>query len=97
MPRLLDYGRSRSGRTASHMSADKPKYSTPAKNLRAAEAAVAELSSLSGEARRKQQDRVNELIFVASRQNEAYHKANPGAGGSRVIHSAGDAGEKSKG
>ena len=53
------------------MSADKPKYSTHVKNLRAAEAAVAELSSLSDEARRRQQDRVNELVFVANRQNEA--------------------------
>ena len=76
-------GKSRSSRTASHISADRPKYSTPAKNLRAAEAAVAELSSLSGEARRKQQDRINELVYVANRQNEAYLKAKTGATDSR--------------
>ena len=70
---------------------------SPAKNLRAAEAAFAELSSLSGEARRRQQDRVNELVIIANRQNEAYFKANPGAGGSRYVHSAGGAGGMSKG
>ena len=36
-------GRDRSGRTASNMSAARPRYSTPVKNLRAAEAAAAEL------------------------------------------------------
>ena len=46
-------GRSKSSRTVSHVSADKPRYSTPGKNLRATEAAAAELSCLSGEARRK--------------------------------------------
>ena len=60
-------GRAKSGRTASYVSADKPRYSTPAKNLRAAEAAAAELPGLSGEARRKQQDRVNELVVTANR------------------------------
>ena len=90
-------GRSKSSRIASHVSADKPKYSTPGKNLRATEAAAAELSCLSGEAHRKQQDRVNELVSIANHQNEAYFKANPGAGGSRFIHSAGGAGGVSRG
>ena len=40
-------GRARSARTASHVSAEKPRYSTPGKNLRAAEAAAAELPGLS--------------------------------------------------
>ena len=90
-------GRARSARTASHMSAEKPRYSTPGKNLRAAEAAAAELPGLSGDARLKQQDRVNELVAIANRQNEAFHKANPDAGGSRYIHSNGGAGAMSKG
>ena len=64
-------GRSGSARTASHMSAEKPRYSTPGKNLRAAEAAAAELPGLSGDARSRQQDRVNELVAIANRQNEA--------------------------
>ena len=46
-------GRARSARTASHVSAEKPRYSTPGKNLRAAEAAAAELPGLSGDARRR--------------------------------------------
>ena len=66
----------------------KPMYSSPAKTLRAAEAARAELSGLSGEALRMQQDRVNELVAVATRQNEAYRKAHTVAGRSDVVHSA---------
>jgi hypothetical protein len=58
-------GRSKSVVSASIVSADKPKYNTPAKNLRAAQAATAELPSLSGEALRKQQARVNELLDIA--------------------------------
>ena len=90
-------GRPISSRTASHVSADKPKYSTPGKNLRAAEVAAAELPSLSGDARHRQQDRVNELVAITNRQNEAFRKANPDAGGSRYIHSNGGAGGMSKG
>ena len=90
-------GRSSSSKTPSHLSVEKPKYSSPAKTLRAAEAARAELSGLSGEALRKQQDRVNELVAVATRQNEAFRKANTAVGGSQVVHSAGAAGEKSRG
>ena len=69
------------------MSAERPKYSSPVKNLRAARAAAAELSSLSGDALRRQQARVNELLSAANEQNEAYRKANPGAGGSQVLMS----------
>ena len=81
-------GRSSSSKTHSNLSVEKPKYSSPAKTLRAAEAARAELSGLSGEALRRQQDRVNELVTVAIRQNEAYRKANTVACGSDVVHSA---------
>ena len=70
------------------MTAEKPKYSSPAKTLRAADAARVELSGLTGEARRKQQDRVNELIAEAKAQNEAFQKANPEAGGSQIVNSA---------
>ena len=44
-----------------------PKYSTPTKNLRAADAAASELEGLTGEARQRQQDRVNELVRIANR------------------------------
>ena len=67
-------------RTASLISAEKAVYSSPAKTLRAAEAAMAELARLSGEALRKQQERVNELVIEANRQNKAFKKKNPGAG-----------------
>ena len=67
-------GRATSNVTPSVMSAARPNYSSPAKTLRAAEAARAELSGLTGEARRKQQDRVNELVEVATRQNEAVRR-----------------------
>ena len=73
--------RSSSNKEPSHMTAEKPRYSSPAKTLRAADAARLELSGLTGEARRKQQDRVNELVAEAKAQNEAFQKANPGAGG----------------
>ena len=43
----------RTSRTSSVLSAEKPRYSTPAKTLRAAEAALAELPHLSGEALKK--------------------------------------------
>ena len=43
---------------------------------------------LTGDAWRKQAERVNELVEVCDRQNEAYRKANLDAGGSRVILSA---------
>ena len=81
--------------SASVVSADKLKYNTPAKNLRAAQAAAAELPSLSGEVLRRQQARVNELIEIANKQNEEYLWANPGAGASQVVHSTRGAGGKS--
>ena len=52
-------------------------YSSPAKNLRAAAAAKAELSTLTGDAWCKQAERVNELVEICNRLNEAYRKANP--------------------
>src|SRR3954466_12292871 len=69
-----------------------PRYSTPAKNLRAANAAALELEGLTGEARQKQQERVNELVRIANQQNEEMLKANPARlGASRMVHSAGEA------
>ena len=47
---------------------------------------MAELAGLSGEALRKQQERVNELLVEANRQNQAFKKKNPGAGSQ--VHSA---------
>ena len=76
---------SSSSRSVSHKSGTgKPVYSSPAKNLKAAAAAKAELSNLTGDAWRKQAERVNELVEICNRQNEAYRKANPDAGGSRL-------------
>lgn len=58
-------GRSATSRTASHVSAVKPQYSSPAKTLKAAEIARQELSSMTREAKQRQQDRVNELVSLA--------------------------------
>src|SRR4051812_46955513 len=64
-------------------------YNTAAVNLRAAEAAMAELPHLEGEANKRQQERVNELVKAASMMNEAYYRAYPGiAGRSQLVHSA---------
>ena len=41
-------------------------YETPTMNMRAAEAAAAELSGLEGEERERQQQRVNELLRAAN-------------------------------
>src|SRR3954470_9860625 len=69
-----------------------PRYSTPAKNLRAANAAALELEGLTGEARQKQQERVNELVRIANQQNEEILRTNPARpGASRMVHSAGAA------
>ena len=75
----------------------KPVYSSPAKNLRAAAAAKAELSHLTGDAWRKQAERVNELVDICNKQNEANRRANPDAGGSRVVVSARAVTQKSRG
>lgn len=53
-------GRAMPAVSASYVLALKPKYSTPVKNLRAAEAAAEELPNLTGEALRLQQLRVKE-------------------------------------
>ena len=74
---------------------DKPIYSSPAKNMRAADAAAAELSFLSGDEWRKQQIRVNELLHAATQQQAVYARNNPGAGS--ALYSAGGAGGKSAG
>ena len=66
-----------------------PKYSTPAKNMRAARAAAEELPHLTGDALLKQQARVTELLAVANRQTKKLAKKFPTAGASsQVIHSA---------
>ena len=56
---------------------------------------MAELVGLSGEALRKQQERVNELVIEANRQNLAFKKKNPGAGSQ--VHSARPNSQKSDG
>jgi hypothetical protein len=45
-----------------------PKYSSPVKNLRAAAEVAKELPTLSGEALREQQARLNHLLSEASKQ-----------------------------
>jgi hypothetical protein len=57
-------------------------YSSPVKNLRAAAEVAKDLSSLSSEALREQQARLNHLLSKATKQQEAFKKANPGAGAS---------------
>src|SRR3954470_18536375 len=49
---------------------------------------MAELPHLTGEAKKRQQERVNELVRAASMLNEGYYRANPGiAGRSQLVHS----------
>ena len=84
-------GRTRGSRTTSAISPGKPKYSSPAKTLRAAEAVIAGLPHLTGDALRRQQARANELVATANRQNAAYLKAKTGVADSKAIHSAGGA------
>jgi hypothetical protein len=54
-------------------------YSSPVKNLRAAAEVAMDFSNLSGEALREQQARLNHLLAEATKQQEAFKKANPGA------------------
>jgi hypothetical protein len=57
-------------------------YSSPVKNLRAAAEVAKDLSCLSGKALREQQDQLNQLLSEATKLQEAFKKANPGAGAS---------------
>jgi hypothetical protein len=75
----------------------KPIYSSPVKNLRAAAEVAKELPSLSGEALREQQARLNHLSSEASKQQEAFKRANPGVGASQYIALIGGAGAISRG
>jgi hypothetical protein len=72
-------------------------YSSPIKNLRAAAEVAKDLSYLSSEALREQQAQLNQLLSEATKQQEAFKKANPGAGASQYIVSVGGAGARSKG
>src|SRR3954447_14218419 len=66
-----------------------PTYNTTKTNLRAAKEAMAELPHLEGEAKKRQQERVNKLVKAASMLNEAYYRKIPGiAGRSQLVHSA---------
>jgi hypothetical protein len=76
---------------------NKPKYSTPVNNLRAATAVAKELHALSGEALHQRQARHNDLLSEANVQQEAYRKANPDAGASQYVVSVNGASAKSKG
>jgi hypothetical protein len=49
------------------------------------------------EALREQQARLNELLSEANKQQEAFNKANPGAGASQYIVSVGGVGARSRG
>jgi hypothetical protein len=72
-------------------------YSSPVKNLRAAAEVAKDLSNLSGEALHEQQARLNHLLSEATKQQEAFKKANPGAGASQYVASVGAAGARSRG
>jgi hypothetical protein len=72
-------------------------YSSPVKNLRAAAEVAKDLSNLSGEALHEQQARLNHLLSEATKQQEAFKKANPGAGASQYVASVGGAGARSRG
>jgi hypothetical protein len=87
-------------RTKSHTATStvpKVVYSSPVKNLRAAAEVAKDLSILSGEALHEQQARLNHLLSKATKQQEAFKKANPGAGASQYVVSASGAGARSKG
>jgi hypothetical protein len=72
-------------------------YSSPVKNLSAAAEVAKDLSCLSGKALHEQQARLNQLLSEATKQQEAFKKANPGAGASQYVASAGGAGARSRG
>jgi hypothetical protein len=72
-------------------------YSSPVKNLRAAAQVAKDLSNLSGEALHEQQAWLNQLLSEATKQQEAFKKANPGAGASQYIVSVGGASARSRG
>jgi hypothetical protein len=72
-------------------------YSSPVKNLRAAAEVAKDLSCLSGEALHEQQARLNQLLSEATKQQEAFKKANPGARASQYIASVGGADVRSRG
>jgi hypothetical protein len=60
--------------TSTVLARTKPIYSSPVKNHRAAADVAKELSSLSGEALRERQARLNQLLSEASKQQEAFKK-----------------------
>jgi hypothetical protein len=72
-------------------------YSSLVKNLRVAAEVAKELSSLTGKALREQQAWLNQLLSEASKHQEAFKKANPGASASQYIASVGGAGARSRG
>jgi hypothetical protein len=72
-------------------------YISPVKNLRATAEVAKDLSCLSGEALLEQQARLNQLLSEATKQQEAFKKANPGAGASQYVASVGGAGARSRG
>jgi hypothetical protein len=93
-----ELGKDRRARTHSATSTmPKVIYSSPVRNLRAAAEVAKELSSLSGEALREQQARLNQLLSEPSKQQEAFKKANLGVGASQYIASVGGAGARLRG
>jgi ABC-type hemin transport system substrate-binding protein len=83
--------------SASLAPVEKPKYNTPDKIVRVAQAIVEELETLSSDALIKQQARVKELLFMAAKQTVEVVWSKPGAGASQIVHSVGGAGGKSQG
>jgi hypothetical protein len=64
--------------SASFVSPEKTKYSTPDKIIRVSQAAAEELDHLTGDALLKQQDRVKELL-AAAKQTAEITRNKPGA------------------
>ena len=67
----------RATKATSVTSAGRPKYSTPAKTLRAAEAVIAELPKLTGDALKRQQARANELVALGGLLTGSYPSGTP--------------------
>nr|XP_040249329.1 serine/arginine repetitive matrix protein 1-like [Aegilops tauschii subsp. strangulata] len=70
-PSRIGTVRQRSVAIASLFGADRPVYTTPAENIRAAQAAVEELDNFEGEERRQMAERVQRLLDAAAEQQEA--------------------------
>src|SRR3990170_5029017 len=74
--------RIRGGAIGRALGAGRPVYDTPIKNMRAAQAAMADLEFLEGEELLQQQQRIRDLITAANEQQKRFDPAQPSASAS---------------